>query len=131
MGRAAMTGWFYIDDFKETQGPFSTGKMRGWISKGYLSNERFARPANSSEDAMRAIWAWPELNPGAEVAQSKAKVHWRKARKTLSVAAVQARSLRSDEAFDAFNRALQQRYARSSFGFDALLLRRAWRAWRA
>ena len=80
---------------------------------------------------MRAIWAWPELNPGAEVAQDKAKVHWRKARKTLSVAAVQARSLRSDEAFDAFNRALQQRYARSSFGFDALLLRRAWRAWRA
>ena len=99
MGRAAMTGWFYIDDFKETQGPFSTGKMRGWISKGYLSNERFARPANSSEDAMRAIWAWPELNPGAEVAQSKAKVHWRKARKTLSVAAMQARALRSDEAF--------------------------------
>ena len=99
MGRAAMTGWFYIDDYKETQGPFSTGKMRSWITKGYLSNERFARPANSSEDAMRAIWAWPELNPGAEVAQDKAKVHWRKARKTLSVAAMQARALRSDEAF--------------------------------
>jgi len=128
MGRAAMTGWFYIDDHKETQGPFSTGKMRSWISKGYLSNERFARPANSSEDAMRALWAWPELKPGAEVAQSKAKVHWRAARKTLTVAAMQARALRSDDAFNAFNRALQQRYARSSFGFDALLLRQAWRA---
>ena len=125
MGRAAMTGWFYIDDHKETQGPFSTNKMRAWISKGYLSNERLARSVNSSEDALRPIWAWPELNPGAEVAQSKAKLHWRLARKTLSVAAMQARALRSDEAFNAFNRALQQRYARSAFGFDALLLRQA------
>ena len=41
---------------------------------------------------------------------------------------MQARALRSDDAFNAFNRALQQRYARSSFGFDALLLRQAWRA---
>ena len=145
MGRAAMTGWFYIDDHKETQGPFSTNKMRAWISKGYLSNARLARPVNSSEDALRPIWAWPELNPGAEVAQSKAKLHWRVARKTLSVAAMQARALRSDEAFNAFNRALQQRYARSPFGFDALLLRHAFvarvhgvracmacaRAWRA
>ena len=137
MGRAAMTGWFYIDDHKETQGPFSTNKMRAWISKGYLSNERLARSVNSSEDALRPIWAWPELNPGAEVAQSKAKLHWRLARKTLSVAAMQARALRSDEAFNAFNRALQQRYARSAFGFDALLLRQALaarvhgvRAWR-
>ena len=45
---------------------------------------------------IRDRWAWPELNPGAEVAQSKAKVHWRAARKTLTVAAMQARALAAD-----------------------------------
>ena len=99
--------------------------MRNWISKGYLTHGRLARPLNSPPDALRAIWAWPQFNPGADIARSRAKDRWKKARRVVSLAAQHARTLKADESFAAFNRALQQRYARSSFGFDALLLRHA------
>ena len=46
-----------------------------------------------------------------------------KAKGVVKLAAAHARTVNKDADFNAFNRALQQRYARSSFGFDALLLR--------
>ena len=123
-GRAQRShAWLYVDDYGKTQGPFSTAKMRTWIRKGYLSHERQARPISSTEDGMQAIWAWPELNPGAELARSRAQKRWRTARQVVSMAAAHASAVRGNESFNSFDRALQQRYARSSFGFDALLLR--------
>ena len=116
-------GWLYLDDHAEVQGPFNTNKMLHWIKKGFLSLERMARPVNAADDAMQALWNWPELNPGAGVAKKRARARWRKAKGVVKLAAAHARTVNKDADFNAFNRALQQRYARSSFGFDALLLR--------
>lgn len=116
-------GWLYLDDHDKIQGPFNTNKMQHWIRKGFLSLERMARPVNAPDDAMQALWNWPELNPGAELTKKRARARWRKAKGIVKLAAAHARTVHSDADFNAFNRALQQRYARSSFGFDALLLR--------
>ena len=113
-------GWYYVDDFGREQGPFSTNRMRAWMRKGYLTNEREARKAHGEQ--FKPLHKWDELDVLAM--QQQAKRVWRKAGGVLTLGRARSRSTPEiEEQLEEIAAAQQQRYARSSFGFDALLLR--------
>ena len=115
-------GWLYVDDTGKEQGPYSTEKLRGWVAQGYLTASRVVRPFTSLPTDAKPLSEWSELAHGGAGAK-KARARWKMARRVVSLAALHAKSMQDDSALVGLTRAQQQRYARSSFGFDALLLR--------
>ena len=93
------------------------------MRKGYITSERQARQADRPGGALKPLWEWPELDV-LEI-QRRARKRWHKASRVVTIAAQAHRRAigNSSELLDSINRAAQQRYARSAFGFDALLLR--------
>ena len=78
----AQGGWIYLDDFDREQGPFSTARMRAWMKRGYLTNERLGRHAKG--DTVKPLGQWPELDVLA--IQQRARRRWHKASHMVSMA---------------------------------------------
>ena len=118
---ADAVGWFYMDDFGREQGPFSTERMRAWMRKGFLTDERQVRRRDVEE--WRPLYDWQELDVMA-VAQ-KARRRWKMTAAKVMIGKSGPGGLDSKGRLhlDAISSASQQRYARSSVGFDAMLLR--------
>ena len=115
-------GWWYKDDFGREQGPFSTERMRIWIKKGYLTNDRLAKKTGSEE--FEPVSEWQELD--ASAGTRRAKGLWKTTRAAVKVGMVvggTSQKIQGGMKFDEIAAASQQRYARSSVGFDAMLLR--------
>ena len=112
----------YVDDFGHEQGPFSTARMRTWLRKGYITKERRVRQFNRR--LFKQLWEWSELDVMA--VQQRARRQWHIAGNVVVAGRrSNARNRRDAEArqmLGEMEHAAQQRYARSSFGFDALVI---------
>ena len=117
-------GWFYRDDFGREQGPFSTERMRAWMRKGYLTNEREARRTTDppEDEYFKPLWAFAELDVLG--AATQARKRWQKTKSIISIARGGLTAKREfAPQLEEMGGAAQQRYARSPFSFDNLLLR--------
>ena len=82
-----------------------------------------ARPDRGlDQDLSPSLFFETALSPPPQV-RVRARKRWHKASRVVSLAKAHQRHALSDEQFVEMARASQQRYARSAFGFDGLLLR--------
>ena len=111
--------WFYLDDEGNEQGPYNTTKVRNWISRGYLAQDRMFWKADVGRQGQQPLERWADLNPAKYL---RAKRHWRRARAVTELA-MRMKNEGVKHRMTALESNLAQRDSRASFGFDATLLR--------